>query len=371
MKYFTDKSKGAVYLQLYEQLKADIIGGVYLQGERLPSKRTLAAETGLSTVTVEHAYSLLCDEGYAVSKEKSGYFVAFSASAGFALAPHVPAARRVSSPDGDEATAFPFSTLARTMRRVLSEYGEATLDRPPNEGCAELREALRRYLALNRGIDADLEQIIIGSGAEYVYSLIIAMFGRDMTVAIETPSYEKIDKVYAAAEIKRDLLPLTEDGISSEALAASDAKVLHTTPYRSYPSGVTASASKRHEYVRWASRGDRYIIEDDFESEFSVSSKPTETLFNLSKKENVIYLNTFSKTISPSMRISYMVLPKSLVPVFRKKLGFYSCTVPTFEQLVIAEIINSGDLERHINRVRRELRKRAAGQKNENRGKGK
>ena len=133
--------------------------------------------------------------------------------------------------------------------------------------------------------------------------------------------------------------------------------MLHTTPYRSYPSGVTATASKRHEYIRWANAGERYIIEDDFESEFSVSAKPTETLFALSERDNVIYLNTFSKTISPSLRVGYMVLPKHLVDVYNKKLGFYSCTVPTFMQYVLTELIDNGDFERHINRVRRKMRK--------------
>lgn len=137
----------------------------------------------------------------------------------------------------------------------------------------------------------------------------------------------------------------------------NEADIPHTTPYRSYPSGVTATASKRHEYIRWSEKNNRYIIEDDFESEFAVSTKPTETLFALSENDNVIYLNTFSKTISPSLRIGYMVIPKHLVEAFNEKLGFYSCTVPTFMQYVLTELINNGDFERHINRVRRKKRK--------------
>ena len=133
--------------------------------------------------------------------------------------------------------------------------------------------------------------------------------------------------------------------------------MIHTTPYRSFPTGITASANNRHEYIRWSSKRGRYIIEDDFESEFSVSTKSEETLFSLSKYDNVIYMNTFSKTISPALRIAYMVLPATLVPEFESRLGFYSCTVPTFEQYVLAELINSGDFERHINRVRRMKRK--------------
>ena len=185
----------------------------------------------------------------------------------------------------------------------------------------------------------------------------VELLGRRRIFAIESPSYKKIEAVYKATEISYELLPLTQTGIDSNALSTTSADVLHTTPYRSYPSGVTATASKRHEYIRWASKGGRYIIEDDFESEFSVFTKPTETLYALSEHDNVIYLNTFSKTISPSLRVGYMVIPKHLVGVYQKKLGFYSCTVPTFMQYVITELLDNGDFERHINRVRRKMRK--------------
>lgn len=169
--------------------------------------------------------------------------------------------------------------------------------------------------------------------------------------------YKICENTKEAADVQYESLPLTSDGIESASLSKSSAEVLHITPYRSFPSGVTASASKRYEYVRWASKGDRYIVEDDFESEFSVSTKPEETLFSLSERDNVIYVNTFSKTISPALRVGYMVLPKTLIARFEEKLGFYSCTVPTFEQFVISELIANGDFERHMNRVRRKKRK--------------
>ena len=153
------------------------------------------------------------------------------------------------------------------------------------------------------------------------------------------------------------MLPLSKDGIDTSSLLSSKTDILHTTPYRSYPTGVTATASKRHEYIRWASTNSRYIVEDDFESEFSVSSKPEETLFSISENDNVVYMNTFSKTVSPALRVGYMVLPKHLVEVYEQKLGFYSCTVATFMQYVLAELINNGDFERHINRFRRAKRR--------------
>lgn len=357
MKYKVDKNVRPVYLQIYKQIKDDIISGNYPYNAKLPSRRLLADETETSTVTIEHAYTLLCDEGYIEARERSGYFVIFRNADGFAASPateiynnHIPYVHHT-SPD------FPFSVLAKTMRNVISDFGESILEKSQNKGCFELCLAIKHYLSRNRDIHVDVQQIVIGSGAEYLYGLIIELLGRNRTYGIEHPSYEKIEQVYQAYEVSYDTLQLSNDGIDSNALAGTTASVLHTTPYRSYPTGVSASASKRHEYIRWARVDDRYIIEDDFESEFSVSSKPEDTLFSLSDKDNVFYLNTFSKTISPALRIGYMVLPKKLVDDFDKHLGFYSCTVPTFEQYVIARLLQNGDFERHINKVRRSKRK--------------
>ncbi len=362
MKYVIDKENRPVYLQLYRQIRDGIIAGNYPYNTKLPSKRSLAAETGVSTITVEHAYALLCDEGYVEAKERSGFAVVFRKTDGFVSACEQPTELPKGRPE-QAYPDFPLSVLSKTMRRVLTDHGELVLEKSPNCGCVALRHAIRHYLARNRGIQVDVEQIVIGAGSEYLYGLIVELLGRNRLYAVESPSYKKIEQVYRAAEVAYEALPLTEDGIDSNALAATKAEVLHTTPYRSYPSGVTATASKRHAYIRWSEQGSRYIIEDDFESEFSVSTKPTETLFALSDHDNIIYLNTFSKTISPSLRIGYMVLPKHLVECFGEKLGFYSCTVPTFMQYVLTELINNGDFERHINRVRRNKRRDLAVQK--------
>ena len=356
MKYKVDKTKHPVYLQIYNQVKDDIIAGIIPWNTKLPSKRLLADETQTSTITVEHAYALLCEEGYVEARERSGYFVIFRQTDGFALPSQasslpMPPIRQHAYP------LFPFSVLSKTMRSVLSDYGERILEKPPNTGCEELRQAIGYYLARNRGIFVDSRQIVIGSGAEYLYGLIVELLGRNRLYGIEAPSYKKIEQVYKASEVSYEALPLSHDGIDSAALAATNANVLHTTPYRSFPSGVTASATKRHEYIRWSASQDRYMIEDDFESEFSVSTKPEDTLFSLTPYDNVIYLNTFSMTISPSLRVGYMVLPQKLVDLFQSRLGFYSCTVPMFEQLVIARLLENGDFERHINRVRRYKRK--------------
>ena len=359
MRYFIQKSnKAPAYLQLYKMVREDIVNQIYPYNSKLPSKRILAEEIGVSTVTVEHAYALLCDEGYIEARERSGYIVIFRTDEGFAAsskAEHshiIPAIHHTGT-----TTEFPFSVLAKTMRFIISNMGESILDRSPNSGTIELKESIQKYLARSRGITADIEQIVIGSGSEYLYSLIVELLGRNKIFAIESPSYKKIEQVYRAADVRLKKLPLGLDGIDSASLHTCKADVLHISPYRSYPSVVTAPASKRHEYLRWAGQGERFIVEDDFESEFSLSKKAEETLFSHTSDDNVIYMNTFSMTISPSFRVGYMVLPECLVKAFKEQLGFYSCTVPTYIQFVLSELISNGDFERHINRVRRAKRK--------------
>lgn len=356
MKYTVDRDDSRpIYIQLYEQIRTDIVNKALVFGEKLPSKRLVSEEAEISVISVEHAYSLLSDEGYIDSRQRSGYYVCFRDDGGFQhpITNFKPQHRHI---EASVQNCFPFSVYAKTMRRVISDYGEEILERPPNTGCLEFRSAIRDYLKRSRGITVSEERIVIGSGAEYLYGIIIQMLGRERIYATEKPSYEKIEAVYRANGLKYDLLELGFDGINSVSLKATNASVLHITPYRSFPSGISASASKRQEYLRWA-KNDRFIIEEDFESEFSILSKPEETLFSMSKDDNVIYLNTFSKTISPAVRIGYMLIPEKLISVFNKQVGFYSCSVPVFEQLVLADFISSGNFERHINRVRRKKRK--------------
>ena len=358
MSYAVDKSAPErAYLQLYRRLRGDIVSGAYPHGARLPSKRLLAEEAGVSLVTVEHALAILCDEGYVDSRERSGCFVAYRAGDCFpgpdAAPAAVPAAQR-----GAEDL-FPFSVLARTMRRVLSDYGEALLVKSPNNGCAALRGALSEYLARSRGIRVKPSQLVVGSGAEYLYGLIVQLLGRERIYALEDPSYEKIRRVYRANGARCELLRLGSDGVRTDELARTRATVLHVTPFHSFPSGVTASAGKRAEYLRWAAERGGFVVEDDFDSEFTLSSKAEDTIFSLSPEGSVIYLNTFSKTVAPSLRVGYMALPEPLAEAFGRAAGFYSCTVPPFEQYVLAELLRGGDFERHLNRVRRKRRRAA------------
>ncbi len=360
MKYMIHEQTGSpAYFQLYIQIRDDIIHGIYPAGSKLPSKRSLSSDTGVSTITAAHAYELLCEEGYAEARERSGYFVTFSIDDSFLPTPgHPLPASNTLEPSPSEHTEFPFSVLAKTMRKVITESGQGILEHSPNQGCLPLRKAICDYLARSKGILADLDQVVIGSGSEYLYTILVELLGRDRTYAIESPSYKKIEQVYLASDVSLQKLPLADNGIDSHALWDCQSDILHVSPYRSYPSGVTASASKRHEYIRWAEQGSRYLIEDDFESEFSLAPRNAETLFSHSSKDNVIYMNTFSKTISSSFRIGYMILPKHLARRYERELGFLSCTVPTYMQYVVTELLTNGNFERHLNRIRRKKRKK-------------
>ena len=348
------------YYRLYTCIREDILRAELLPGQKLPSKRALAEHLHVSIATVSGAYEQLVDEGYLAAKPRSGYYVSAISRlpSGSAAQPRL---RMLPADDAPAQEAsgygFRYSALTKLMREVIADCGTRLLEKPPHYGCAELRNAIAEYLLRYRGMLAQPECIVIGSGAEYLYGLVVQLLGRDRVYGLEDPGYEKVRQVYAANGAVCELLPMSDDGIRADALQRTDATVLHVTPFHSFPSQVTASAGKRREYLRWAEERGGYIVEDDFDSEFSVSSKSEDTLFALEPERSVIYMNTFSKTIAPSMRVGYMVLPPALSEQFRREVGFYSCTVPVFEQYVLAELIGSGDFERHINRIRRRRRK--------------
>ena len=355
MKYQIQKHSGlSAYLQLYRQLRQDIVSGLLPLGAKLPSKRSFAEGLGISVITVEHALELLCDEGYVEARPRSGFFVCFGGARGAASLPRA-RLEEMSVQEGAPED-FPFSLWARTMRAVLADYDRRILNRCPSGGCLELRQALSAYLGRSRGLSVTPEQIVIGAGAEYLYSLIVQLIGRARPFALEDPCYEQIRRVYEANGASCLPLPMGEDGIESGALASCDAGLLHVTPYHSYPSGVTASARKRHEYLAWARAHGSVIVEDDYDAEFASPTRQIQTIFSLDPGR-VIYLNTFSKLLAPSVRTGFLVLPEGLLEAYRAKLDFYSCTVPVFDQLVLAEFINAGHMERYLNRRRRAQRR--------------
>ena len=359
MKYDIEKKQKPKYVQIYKQIKNDIIAKAYPFNAKLPSKRILSEELSVSVITIEHAYELLLQEGYIESKAKSGYYVVYKQADFISQETFEEdfSKKLLDKSASHSDNIFPFSVLTKTMRKVILDYGENLLEKSHYKGCLSFRRVICQYLKRSVGIEANPEQVVVGAGAEYLYSLIIQLIGKDKTYAIENPSYEKIEKVYIANGINIEKLSLGTNGIRTQDLSNSAASVLHTTPYNSYPSLITASATKRQEYLHWAKNKKGFIIEDNYDSELTVSKKHEETLYSLTKDDNVFYVNTFSKTISPSLRVGYLVLPKHMVKLFEDKLSFYSCTVPIFEQYIIENLISSGEFERHINRVRRQRRK--------------
>ncbi len=342
------------YLLIYKKIKEQILCGEYQAGNKLPSKRASADKFGCSVITVETAYDMLADEGYITPMERSGYYVNHIHTPASSPTHAKPIAfdyleNPISNYDSHD---FEYSLWFKTIRKVISEKGNELFIKSPNMGCAILRNAIADYLYRYRGMVAQPCQIIIGSGAEQLYETVVKLLGRELTYGIEDPSYSRIEAVYANTGTNIKKLTMGTDGIESKELQDPSIDVLHVTPFRSYPTDVTVSVAKRYEYLRWATTG-KYIVEDDFNSEFFKPGQPTETLYALSRDESVIYINTFSKSLSPSMRMGYMILPPHLLPVYEMKLGNFSCSVPVLDQYILAEYISSGNFERHLNRARR------------------
>lgn len=344
------------YMQIYAALRRRIIRGAFPHGSRLPSKRELALDCGVSIVTVEHAYQVLCDEGLCETRPRSGFYVSYAPENSFPLSEQIPEAVTTETANSYHLDAIPFSAVASHLRKVLLDQGEQILQKSPSNGCIELRGAICRYLARTRSIEVTPEQIVIGSGAEYLYGLCIQMLGRERGVALENPSYPKIQAVYEANGAACEPLSMDSEGIRAKELQRTRAGILHVTPFNSFPSHITASGERRRLYLQWARERGAVIIEDDYDSEFCLTGTAPETLFAQSTDGNVIYLNTFSKTIAPSLRAGYMILPEKLLPTYRETVGFYSCTVPMLEQYFLAEWLDSGEFERTISRMRNQKR---------------
>ncbi len=344
------------YLSLYIKIKNKILSGEYRAGEKLPSKRVFADINGCSLITVETALGMLADEGYISPQQRSGYYVCPA----IAMAPSRPdtAFTLVPLPDNpppDSAEDFEYSLWFKTVRKVISDKDRRLFVKSPGKGIPALRNAISEYLLRYRGMMAQPEQILIGSGSEQLYEIVVKILGRDKIFGIENPSYPQIEAVYKGAGAGIEKLKMGKDGIDNDALQKSRADILHVTPFQSYPTGITTSAIKKYEYLRWA-KDNRYIVEDDFNSEFFIPGKPIETLYSLDGGEKIIYINTFSKSLSPSMRMGYMILPPHLMKEYDKKMGMFSCSVPVLEQYVLTEFIKSGSFERHLNRMRRKMR---------------
>lgn len=353
---------------LYRSIKKQILNGKLVAKKRLPSRRALAEHLRVSVITVQNAYARLISEGYIYSIEKKGFFVEEIASQDFPLQkiprtflPQKKEAREKKSKkyfadlksNSTSFEKFPFALWAKIMRQVLNSGDERLLSRVPLGGALELRKAISSHLRQFRMIDVDAEQIVVGAGTDFIYMILLQFLGTKKKYAVENPGYKQLDFVAKLCGAKCVPVNLDESGISVEELKKSRAQIVHLSPQHHFPTGIVMPYKRRTQILEWAAAQDgRFIIEDDYDSEFRFDGMPIEPLFSSDKNSRVIYINTFSKTLSPSFRISYLVLPKKLLEEFFARMGFFSCPVPSFEQFALARFIGDGHYEKHLNRMK-------------------
>ncbi len=373
-----------LYRYLYDCIRHDIVAGALAPETKLPSKRAFARNMGVSTITVENAYSQLVAEGYIYSAPQKGFYVADAPKlledshlrmhpidvgrlphpedvrSRFAVEPPPSSDQHLLvdfSSNQTDPDNFPFSTWARLMRRVIAEDRDVLMANSPAGGILELRQAICDHLHEFRGMSVAPEQVIVGAGTEYLYGLLLQLLGRDGVYAVEDPGYSKISKVYEGNGVVCRHIPLDAQGIGIASLAESGADIVHISPSHHYPTGIAMPISRRYELMAWAaSSASRYIIEDDYDSEFRLAGRPIPSLQSIDGAGKVIYLNTFTKSLASTIRISYLVLPPALLERFDREMGFYACTVSNFEQCTLARFITQGYFEKHINRMRRHYR---------------
>lgn len=349
---FPDNLNKPLYEYLYECIKKDILSGRLKANEKLPSKRNLAKQLKLSLVTIESAYNQLNVEGYIYSYEKKGYFVEDITNININNNQEIIEYKLVKD-NKKTAKDFPYNIWNKLSRKVLSTYGDESI---PFNGDVNLRIAICKHLKQFHDLQIRPENIIIGAGSEYLYSLLINYFGREKKVAIENPGHLSIANIYKVNDVKTISIPLDDDGINIKLLNNSDADIVHISPAHHFPSGITTPLKRRQELIKWAKQTNGYIIEDDYDSEFRYNSLPIPPLYQLDNSKHTIYMNTFTFSLSNHVRIAYMVLPDSLIEDFVSKLGFFHNTVSSYDQKVLSLFIYEGYFERYINKMRKKYK---------------
>ena len=312
-----------LYEQLVSCLREDILSGRLPPGAHLPSKRSFAGNLGVSSITVEAAYGRLMDEGYVFSEPKRGYFVApfthpdahapASRPTDLRLPPKEKAFSLDLSGNRTPPERFPFSVWTHLLRETVNDRSSELLIPSPYGGVRELRSAIAWHLKSFRGMNVDPDQIVVGAGTEYLYGLLIQLLGAERVFCLEDPGYRKIAQIYASYRAACRWAPMDGSGITVSGLISAGADVAHISPTHHFPTGITMPITRRYELLSWADeRPGRYIIEDDYDSEFRLTGRPIPSLQSIDEHGRVIYMNTFSKSIASTIRISYMVLPPAL-----------------------------------------------------------
>lgn len=353
-----------LYEQIYNHMKDEIRKGKLLYREKLPSTRSLAAYLQVSRSTVELAYEQLLSEGYIESVPYKGYFVA-QVEELYRIEENAGRKERISkdqkekymvdfSPNAIDMSHFPFGIWRRITKNILSQDKKETFFLGEAKGDLRLRETIVRYLHASRGVNADASQVIVGAGNDYLLMLLEKILGRHVPIAMENPTYKRAYRVFQSFAYEIKALPMDKSGISVKALEQSNARVAYIMPSHQYPTGVVMPIGRRMELLKWAEQGeDRYLIEDDYDSEFRYKGKPIPALQASDRTGKVIYIGTFSKSIAPAIRVGYMVLPGSLMEKYRQSCGFYASTVSRIDQRILNEFIKDGYFERYLNKMRK------------------
>ena len=364
------EAKRPLYAQLYAHVAAEIRAGRLTAGERMPAKRKVAAHLQISQNTVEGAYDLLVQEGYLSSQPRSGFYVNKIEGLNLPLEP--PAPEEDSPPptltqnsgyaydfrtNAVDAGSFPYKTWVKLSRAALTGHPDLLTAGEP-QGDFPLREALCKYLHEFRGVRCRPEQMVIGAGVEYLLTLLSQLLERPL-FAVEDPGYDKAAKLLAGSGGRVAYIPLDRAGMEVSALMKSGARVAYITPSHQFPTGLVMPIARRSELLRWAAEEpERYLIEDDYNGEFTFSGKPIPAVQGMDSNGRVIYMSTFSRTLAPSFRIAYMVMPEPLAARFREMFSSHSSTVSRFEQHTLLAFIQGGYLGRHLSRVKNIYRKR-------------
>lgn len=362
------RSKIPLYLQVYEFYKEKIVQGEFKSGEKLLSKRQLSETLGISINTVSKAYYLLEEEGFINPKERSGYFVeqlnnSFSKKVPTKVYENSTTetfkAKYDFSSSSIDTELFPYYTFSKLYKEVIESENENILINSETNGKLEFRKSISKYLRETRGLDTNPENIVISSGMEYLFEIIFYIFFNDKTFGIENPGYDILPSMIESRGFDFKSINISKEGIDISSLLKSNIDLLCVTPSHQFPTGNIMSINSRLEVLNWAnSKTSRYIIEDDYDSEFKYVGKPIDPLKKLDTKDKVIYLGSFSKSLAPSLRISYMILPSSLIKILKEDAPFFICSVPVIEQIVMAKFIGNGHFERHLNKMRRIYKKK-------------
>lgn len=373
----TDGSR--LYEQIYQHIKKEIREGKLLAGERLPSTRSLAEYLQVARSTVDYAYGQLSDEGYIEARPCKGYFVCpmeellgpenggapcgsggpredegLSPGPRDGETPGAPPWICDFSPHEIDMSGFPFGVWKRITKNILTDANSNLFSRGEPQGDYELRLTICRYLHSSRGVNCRPEQIVVGAGNDYLLLLLEKLLGRQVRIAMENPTYLRSFRILKSFAYQIAMVEADESGMKVEELFKEKVNAVYCMPSHQFPSGTVMPIGRRMELLKWAAGAqERYIIEDDYDSEFRYRGKPIPALLATDGQGKVIYLGSFSKAIAPAIRISFMVLPKALLEKYMRELSFYSCTVSRIDQSILNEFIRDGYFERHLNRMRK------------------